>query len=317
MRVGINPVKNEFTKLNVGEVRLIIPFFMRMNSPYFKDSKRIFFKCIESIIRNSKGIDLKISVILNTYDISLINELYRFDLDRLIMNKSNQGKVFSCINEAKSSKEEFIGIIDSDVYFRSGWFEEARNIFNISNNIGVVSLCPQPNLAFYNNNSFYGSLLISKMKFDSLVKREELELFELGVGNSNLYKGSIDWENNQLGISRGSTIAIVGAGHFASIYRGEVFNEIDTNGVEYVFRNADENAFLDKPIDKKGYFRFSTKEAFVYHMGNTFETKIKGFEDKVYLKTSTTSYPIIANHHSSYLIGKLISKIVKLILKSK
>ncbi|MDA8595384.1 glycosyltransferase family 2 protein [Flavobacteriaceae bacterium] len=316
MRLGKNPQKNKSNLIDYGELRIIMPFYFNSKDSYFDQSLQVLKKCLDSIIESSQDIDLRFTLIINSAEHSVLSFVDGYNLDKIVLNRKNEGKLFSCINEARNCKEQFVGIIDSDVIFRKGWFDEALTIFNISRNIGVVSLCPQPNLAFYHNNSLFGSFLLLKLKIGNFVTKEYLELFERGVGNRNIYSGNINWKRRQMMISDGTAKCIIGGGHFASIYRTEVFKKLEPKKINFVFKNGDENNHLDGPIDKAGYFRLSTLEPFVYHMGNVYEDYIEGFNNLNYKGVKIDQKQPKRTMLTNYVFGYFISNILKRILKS-
>ncbi|WP_264553465.1 glycosyltransferase family A protein [Flavobacterium sp. N2038] len=273
MRIGENPEKLNSKKLEYKPFRVIIPVFIpEGNAGYFKDAFSVFEKSIYSLLNTIDAEKTNITIINNnckkevTDYINLL--LANKEIDKHIHCSENYGKIYTILQEARGCYEDYIAIVDSDVFFFSNWQNEALSIFNNFKNAGVVGLTPDPNTAFYCNNSLFTNEFLF-VKKDKVVKDKELELFEAGINKENFFVTKTkNWKEKQFYLETKTTKAVIGAGHFASVYRKEIFKKLPLEKPIYVFPGG-ELSFLDIPIDKLGYYRLSLLKASAYHLGNS------------------------------------------------
>lgn len=278
MRVGQNPEKKESRKLVYKKHRIIIPVFIpKSEDDYYKESLDVFKFCIESLIRTIDTDNTAITILNNNsnYDVQCLIESY-FDkkiIDKYVKYAENKGKVYAVLQEARASYEDFLTIADADVFFLNNWQLEVQNVFEKFKEVGVVGLTPDPNMAFYCNNSIFYSEYF-KIKKGKIVADTDLELFENSIGNANLFvTQKTNWKEKQYYLEKEDVRVIVGANHFASTYRKKIFKKLPFQKPIYVFPGG-ELDFLDIPIDKLGYYRVSLPKAFAYHMGNTIDQNL-------------------------------------------
>ncbi|MHC0447312.1 glycosyltransferase [Flavobacterium sp. 3-218] len=273
MRIGENPEKKKSKKLKYKFFRVIIPVYIpEEESEYFNSAFSVFKKSIYSLLNTIDVENTNITIINNnckkevTDYINLL--ISNKDIDRHIHCKENYGKVQTILQEARGCYEDFIAIIDSDVFFFSGWQNQVLSVFKSFKNVGVVGLAPNPNTTFYCNNSLFTNEFLF-VKKDKVVEDRELELFEEGINKENFFvTKNKNWKEKQFYLETRTTKAVVGAAHFASVYKKEIFKRLPFEKPIYVFPGG-ELSFLDIPIDKLGYYRVSLLKAFVYHLGNS------------------------------------------------
>ena len=278
MRIGINPEKIKKTKISYKNHRVIIPVFITNNDSYFDNSLNILKKCIKSLLETIDTDNTNITIINNDSKLEVnefLLELVKLKkIDKYVVSSVNYGKVYSILAEARASYEPFITIADSDVFFFNDWQNAVNEVFEKFENVGVVGLTPDPHLAFYCNNSLIFDKLF-QIKKGNIVDNYDLELFEKGIGNNQFFSNKKNnWKEKQYYLEKDELQVVVGAGHFASTYRKELFHKIPFSYPIYVFPGG-ELSFLDTPIDKLGYYRVSLNKAKAYHMGNV---DIGGFE---------------------------------------
>jgi hypothetical protein len=198
-------------------------------------------------------------------------------IDKYVVSSVNYGKVYSILAEARASYEPFITITDSDVFFFNDWQNSVYKVFETFTNVGVVGLTPDPHMAFYCNNSLIFDNWF-KIKKGKIVNDYDLELFEKGIGNNHFFINKNDnWKNKQYYLEKNKLKVVVGASHFASTYRKELFHKIPFSNPIYVFPGG-ELKFLDAPIDKLGYYRVSLNKAKAFHIGNVDAGEFKDYE---------------------------------------
>lgn len=278
MRIGINPEKQKSVKLLYKYHRVIIPVFIpETDNKYYQEAASVFKNCLESLIKTVDLNNTAISILNNNSNPEIENLIeYYYDekiIDKYVKFSENKGKVYAILQEARASYENFITIADADVFFYNDWQLETHKVFKKFKNVGVVGLTPDPNLAFYCNNSLFCSQIFH-VKKGKVVDDFDLELFEKSIGNNHFFKTEKkDWKKNQYYLEKGNMQVVVGANHFASTYRREIFSKLPFDKPIHVFPGG-ELKYLDIPIDKLGYHRVSLLKAYAYHMGNTIDQNV-------------------------------------------
>lgn len=284
MRIGINPEKEKLKKLKYRPFRVIIPIYIpEDNSGYFKNSFAVFEKAIYSLLNTIDTEKTNITIINNNCNKEVTDYINLLvsnkEIDRHVNCKENYGKMYTVLQEARGCYEDYIAIVDSDVFFFTDWQNEALSIFQNFKNVGVVGLTPDPNTAFYCNNSLFASEFLA-VKKGKVVEDCELELFEEGINKRDFFvTQSKNWKQMQFYLEKNKVKAVIGAGHYASVYRKEIFKDLPFEKPIFVFPGG-ELGFLDLPIDKLGYYRVSLLKAAVYHLGNSLPDWIS--EKKIY-----------------------------------
>jgi len=274
MRIGINPVKNTYTKLRHKPHRIIMPIYIpNLEEDYFQNTLKVVKKSIDSIINTTDNKYTNITLINNgscdEVDTLLTQYFVDLKIDRYI-RQENRGKVEAVIKEARASYEEYITITDADVFFRQGWLTSTLEIFKSYKKAGMVSPFPTPNLfSPYNNAAIIENFFLGSIKKSSVVNFSDLKEFEMSIDADGLYS---KYYKNQYHLRNHDLITMLGASHMVATYKNYLFQE-QKNKVEYVFENGLEREFLDVIAQKHGLWRLGTAGAYVHHMGNSVYTE--------------------------------------------
>ena len=112
--------------------------------------------------------------------------------------------------------------------------------------------------------------------------------------------------------------AVVGAGHFMTTYRAEVFNDLENRFTTYKLGGNSEGLFLDIPVIKKGFWRLSTADNYAYHMGNVIEDWMFDTVSKLGQNNTISDFQLEPIRPSSKLAYFLKSRLfAKIILNKK
>ena len=279
MRKGVNPEKNKNEKNTFFFHRIIIPVFIPNTSEeFYKESVRVFDRCLSSLLRTINNQKTAITLINNNSCIeaeSIIMK-YAFGIDKIVHYRENKGKILAVMNEAKAAYEPFITISDADVLFISGWEEEICKVFEAFPKAGVVSPLPTPNNTFISNSSlFFDKYFIGKIKYKKIVSDIDLELYKTGINFPSILDRTnrkFSWKEKQYYIN-GKYKAVAGACHFVATYRSFLFKDIEEFPY-FKFKNGYEKEFLDDIADRQGYYRLSVNKTYAYHMGNKLDENI-------------------------------------------
>lgn len=303
MRIGTNPEKEKFQKIQYKLHRVIIPVYIPNDShDYFKNLDIVFYASINSLLKTIDAKQTNITIINNnsTKEVTefIDNLLCKGLIDKHVKYHWNYGKVYSILQEARASYEDFITIADADVFFFNDWQNQVHRVFNEFNKVGVVGLTPDPHMAFYCNSSLIFSKFLA-IKKGKIVDNYDLELFEEGINNKYFFvNNNNNWKNKQYYLEKSDLKVVIGASHFASTYRKEVFNKLKIDKPIFVFPGGELN-FLDLPIDKLGFYRVSLSRAYAYHMGNSFKQELMNY------KTESSNIRCFNNKKNNFFLSNL------------
>lgn len=281
MRIGVNPEKNkeEFNVLK--KHRIIIVFYIpNLIDDYYKQALDVLDYQLDSILKTISLETTAITLINNksSDEVSRVYNKYSNLIDKYVVYNENKGKVYAVLNEVRSVFEPFVTITDSDVLFFDGWEKEVFSIFKNFPKAGVVTPLPIPYNAFYfNENLFFNNLWSRIVKYDKIVKDEDIDKYVKGINNpaAIMRNSKHNWKEKQYFLCKNNKKAIIGASHFVATYKTALFRNIYTFP-EVKFKNGYEEQFIDILSFKKGLYRLSTQETFAYHMGNTVDEEVHG-----------------------------------------
>ncbi len=272
MRVGFNPQKGK--KITQSEYfhQVILPIYIPTQKDYFKDSFVILKLCLDSLFKTIHE-KTYITVVNNGSSsdvIDYLNNLQQTGKIQEVINTNNIGKLNAIVKGVSGHNFQLITISDCDVLFLKDWQKETYNVFDKFPRTGAV--CPTPSSKSLKNYTFniWFELLFSKsLRFTKVKNPEALKVFAQSVGNLNMYNDC--HLEKFLTVSNNGFKAVVGAGHFVTTYRKEVFEKNDIKYSDFALGDENLGKFLDLPVVKKGMWRLSTEDNFAYHLGNVKE----------------------------------------------
>lgn len=272
MRVGFNPNKDKVLSKSDYTHQVIVPVYIPHQNDYFKDSFEILQLCLESLFKTCHD-KTYFSVINNgsCYEVvEYLNELYRIGKIHEIIHTTAIGKLNAILKGISGQNFPLVTITDADVLFLNDWQKATYDVFEAFPKTGVVSPVPNPKLLRHNTANIIGETFFSKnIVFTPVVAKVGMEAFAKSIGNESLYK-AIHLEK-QLTITRGSTTALIGAGHFVATYKGVSFDVLKQRFSTYSLGGDSEKLLLDKPATDLGLWRLSTQNNYAYHLGNVKE----------------------------------------------
>jgi hypothetical protein len=317
MRKGTNPSKADHKIEISSKHRVILSVYIPdLTTDYFKDAKRIFKYCIESLLKTVHS-DTRISIIINgccedvtqlIYDYQKSNQL----IDQVFYTRGNLGKINAIYSIVKSNLEPLITISDADVMFLPDWQNQVEQVFVDFPEAGMVSPVPSSKGFLYSTacTLFYG-LFKGKIKFRNVQDPEGLINFQKSVG-SNMYQ-KIHLEK-YLVVSNGEDEAVVGCGHFVATFRKQVFESAPTKVCEFRVQGNSEVDYLDDPNDISGFLRLATIGNFAYHLGNSpqpwMEEKLIEIMNSSPSDASLEIPTPISFSRTQYKIGKFLSRLL-------
>lgn len=315
MRKGVNPEKYNTEKNTLKQHRVIIPVHIpHLDDGYFKQSLEVLKVCLKSLDNTIESSITNVTIIADGCMPNVIEYLQSLAyLDKLIINSTNRGKVYSVMQEVKACYEDYVTIADADVLFFENWWQETASIFNRFEKAGAVSPVPAMIQGLNQTSSvFFDHFCFGGIHFNSIVSEKDSSLFFKGLNNPALlkrYSNNFNWDEKQYYLDKNSPV-IIGATHFVATYKRKLLIE-NNDFPQHKFKKGYELEYLDIPIDTFGYYRLSTAKCYAYHMGNTLDETVSLVQPNDDVK-STAKFPTPKNvvRLSSYYFRKLIFKIL-------
>ena len=271
MRIGSNPAKEDKVESDNSYHRIVVPVYIPNLDAFFKESLNVLKLSLKSLYTTVHS-KTKISVASNgcckEVNDFLNNELDENRIDELYIIKLGIGKINSLYKVINSVKEPLITITDADVLFSTGWQNSVEKIFIDYPKTGMV--CPfsySKGFRDLTSNIYFDNLFNKKISVNKIKNTEALKHFAKSIGNENFYKDV----HLEYGISyqeKGKSRVLIGAGHFVSTFKRDVFSHYKFNA-NLNRLSSGEGVYIDLPPVKSGLWRFSTDHNFVFHMGNT------------------------------------------------
>jgi GT2 family glycosyltransferase len=270
MRIGQNPAKFVNTVAQPADITVTVVSCIPFLSGYYEQSKEVLQACLNSLHQNTdKPFDLMVFDNHSCPEVQqyLMEAYQQGIIQYLVLSDKNIGKIGAWNYMFGAAQGNYIAFADSDIYFRSGWLSASLALFDAFPNVGMVTGRPlrtadQFSEATLSWGRSQGSDVYKEGAFldwdifvehtDSIgVSREEaLQQYESGTEHRMHYKDQV---------------AYSGAAHFQFLTRKSVLSQVMPLPSEKPMRG--ERAF-DIAVDKLGYLRLCTEQAYVLHMGN-------------------------------------------------
>lgn len=275
MRIGLNPEKDKEIFEKEAYHRVIIPIYIPHQKDYFKESLEVLKVCLFSLMKTINS-DTKVSLISNGScdEVNVFLKVFaeKNEVDRLIINRENIGKMNALITETRASFEKFITFSDADVFFDKDWLLNTYKVFNTVKQAGYVSMNPTPvNLTLANSTLFYNlfKFNIKKQKVYDTCNVDDLRHFHKSIGRPKEYTEAMLQKNVCL-LKKWNYI--VGAGHFCcTIKKEELLKFVPITKSNIAASGGSETRYLDLPFDKCGLYKVSSPKAYIWHLGNTID----------------------------------------------
>lgn len=317
MRKGKNISKEQVIAYSDCNHRIIIPLHIPKEDGYYKQSYEIFEMTLESLIKTSL-FHAKISVISDACCSSVNSKLYELyehnQIDELILEHDNIGKVNAILKVLRSTTEPFVTITDADVLFLNNWDAHVFEVFKKFPKAAVVS--PTPifrNHMNYTANIWIDHFFSKRIQFKPVKNPVALERFAQSLGWTSLEQRFKDVIVTLQSFDDSLT-AVVGATHFVATYKRAYLKNIPGDASNFKLGGSSEGLYLDQPPYIEDGYRLSTYDNYAYHMGNHLEDWLQ--EEFRSLHTTDSKKNIALNQPQ--IIGKsFVKKVVeKLFLRA-
>jgi len=271
MRIGANPAKTQTGLEGYGLHRIIVPVYIPRLDGYFQHALDVLSLCLESL-RVTTSKKAAVTIVFNGCAPAVIEEMERRlgwpDWpDQITLNRYNRGKIDSVVSAARGSFEPLITITDCDMLFRDGWIEAVEEIFQNFPECGYVCPFPSPAGAWHcTSATMIGALARAELSYEKVVDDRDLDRFAQSIGRPDLFKP--EHRDAQWIVRRKNSVACVGAGHYACTIRREVLAGMPAEPSLAALDGHADLRWLDLTPDRLGFWRLSTPQAWVNHMGN-------------------------------------------------
>lgn len=277
MRTGTNTAKGRALD-GYGPHRIVIPLYIPEQCGYYAESLDVFLFCLRSL-RATDTTGAAITVVANgccQNVITLLREqVAGGTIDQLVENRANRGKTDALIAAARSSYEPFVTFTDADVLFRQGWTEAVFDTLRVFPECIAVS--PFPSLMALRHlcsATLWDAFLRRELVEEPVGAGEDLRLMAASVGNPRLFSDA-DYKSH-LCVSRAGHKACIGCTHIVfTVRRREFLRGVPPEPVCTGLGHFDHVSHLDRPPDLLGYWRLSTTNAYISHMGNHLERGVR------------------------------------------
>jgi hypothetical protein len=274
MRIGHNPERHKDTEVSYSH-KVVMPVYIPHLNDYFAEALDVLRVSLESL-RNTIHAATTITVVANACCPEVRQELVgcsnRGEIQQLVLNEDNLGKVDSIMNVVRGSYEPLITLTDCDVLFEPNWQSIVETVFQGFPQAGMVSPCPIPALLnAYNLNTIVFGITRFKLEVGDYLPADQLVLFTRSIGN-DFYKNKSALLRKQFALTNNDVRAILGAGHFVATFRREIFRFSPDKPSNKKVSGRSEYKYLDMPVERAGLLRLATHRIAAHHMGNKLES---------------------------------------------
>jgi len=191
----------------------------------------------------------------------------------LILSDRNFRKLGALDILLRVAPGEFVAYADSDVYFLPGWLEHSLEVMSAFPQAGMVSALPTVDKV----EKFLGSTLegiasdpkVAVERGASLVPAAFIRAHQFSLGKDPAPLLSAERTDTQ--ITRDGVKAFLSAQDFQFLTRRKVIERVLPLAAEAEGLNYDPiySPVFEAKVDKAGYWRLSTADYLVHHMGNS------------------------------------------------
>lgn len=279
MRTGRNPAKSGLEAYTPKELGIALILYIPSQDGYFANALEIFKMQIASLkAATSQPYDLLV------FDngscaavVQALQELYQAgEITWLVLSRHNIGKAGAWNWIFASLPNPYIAYADADVLFRPGWLKASQEILKAFPQAGMVSA--QPN--FYDVMDGRGQAvraLENNPEYAFAPYEPSVEIIDeycLGI-NATPELAEHFYQQPLPGIQHlpTETRAVLGASHMQFIIPQAVARQVTPLPATKALLRA-ETMSLDKKIDQLGFLHLSTRQPYVFHMGNTINERL-------------------------------------------
>jgi len=272
MRKGQNPAKQGLKAYQPKPLGVALLAYIPNQEGFFKQSLEVLEYQIASLHAATTDFDLFVFDNGSCQAVQeRLHELHRQGLIHfLFLSQVNIGKVGAIDWLLSAMPNDWICYSDGDMFFRPGWFENSRAIYDAFPSAGLVFA--QPTL--YDTLRGAGHArhaLEGDPRYDvaeALIPEEAVREYALGFGISEkMAKGLLEKPVLTVKEKTSGTRAVVAGAHNQFLLKREVARRIVPLPTQFALSPVEDRAFNQK-VDELGYLQLSTLEPYTFHVGN-------------------------------------------------
>ena len=311
VRTGTNPAKKGLHVDPPKTVRVIIPVWLDDLNGYHRHGIDVLAVMLDSLTASPDD-RLVISVIDNGSNPKVRGELEllcdNHGVDRLIRNRTNQGKVDALISEMRATAEPVVVCCDADAYFRPGWLNGTLNTLAAFPECGLLSLHPSPQVRWHASSSMMLGAKTSgaKKARAKVIDPKDKERFGRSIGRTI----EPSPEAGELIVYRGQYAMLFGFSHFAFAIRREAIGSLPTKQSLSTRDGVDVN-FFELPANYAGWWCGSVLWAQVHHIGNSIDEEEKEIIEQFVSEPCTdpvSTFTSVAKHRKISRMPKIVHR---------
>jgi glycosyltransferase involved in cell wall biosynthesis len=276
MRVGQNPAKHGLSAYKPKPLVVALLTFIPNEEGYFKQIYEVLLYQIASLHASTSNFDLVVFDNGSSFEIKerLVNLQKQGLVHSLYLSKYNLGKV-AAINWILSSQQdhEWICFSDGDMFFRPGWFEDCKGIFQAFPQAGLVFAKPSLFDVLHGKGKA-DQILINDPRYKierKQMPQDVIAEYARGYGltpdqengyKDNLYKIVEDVNSG--------TKSLINASHNQFLTTREAAKKIFPLDTKLGFSMMKGSDFNSK-VDDLGLLQLSTLFPYTFHMGNSID----------------------------------------------
>ncbi len=283
MRVGENPTKYSRKNPGVASIPIKTPLpitvctitYVPTLEGYYKEGLDIIKLTILSIRGNTdEAFDLAVFDNGSCKEVVdwLVEQKNNNVIQWLVLSSENMKKIGAWNILFSSAQGDYIYYFDSDIYHYNGWLEGMLSTLkNIpgSSVVGgfhnIPTSCAKKSLDLVSQDNIFD------IERDHYLSDAELRKLAQSVGADEVNFISKKNVFGQARITYDNVSAYLGASHCQFLVKKECLREIFPQGRDWALTSTD--ADFDTKLYEKGYFKLTTIDSYVYHIGNILEGK--------------------------------------------
>lgn len=271
-RVGQNPMKWMDNVHQPQKVTVTTVVHIPVMEGYWQESFEVLKLCLQSM-RSTTSVPFDLMVFDNGSCQAVVDYLVRLKeagfIQYLMLSDSNLGKVGAWNFLFQAAPGDIVSFCDSDVYFLDGWLEESIKILENFPKAGIVtavpiaggdqSTLPTTQMAYKDTTV---SIKTGKFICDEFIKAV---VRSIGRGEDEVNRRNSGPERVDVLIKSKGAEAFATASHFQFTTRKMILDQLFPVKSELLLGGDTQ---FDNEMVSLGFWRLSTKDYLVHHMGN-------------------------------------------------
>jgi glycosyltransferase involved in cell wall biosynthesis len=269
-RVGLNPRKFFDKDRRHERVTVAMTVHIPFLGGYWAQSLDVLKVCVSSLLKNTRvPFDLMVFDNRSCVEVQdyLLGLRRRGVIQYLILSDTNVRQVGAWNFMFQAAPGEVIAYSDSDVLFLPGWLESSLTVFEEFSKTGVVSAQPARGQPYFKEGysltvGSLGDYPSIEVRKGNLIPEEYLEAHRVGLGATPEEHQNLIGDEQDLLLSRNGVKAYVTSSDFQFLITNEAVRDVFP-------MMDDEVGRVNLLLNRSGFWRLSTVDYLVHHMGNT------------------------------------------------